>query len=110
MITFDIIVVFIVLIFMLISLYKEILGAAFTFVISVVTLGFFGILTPREILSGFANEQVFVIILLLLIGDIIRRTGILESIFDSFFRTAKTMKGFMGRMMMLVAFFSAFLN
>jgi di/tricarboxylate transporter len=110
MITFDVIIVFIVLLFILISLYKEILGAAFTFVIAVVTLGFFGILTPKEILSGFANEQVFVIILLLLIGDIIRRTGILESIFDGFFRTARTMKGFMGRMMMLIAFFSAFLN
>jgi di/tricarboxylate transporter len=86
------------------------LGAAFTFVIAVVTLGFFGILTPSEILSGFANEQVFVIILLLLIGDIIRRTGILESIFDRFFRTARSMKSFLGRMMLMIAVFSAFLN
>ena len=77
MLTFDVVIVLIVLIFILISLYKEILGASFTFVIAVVALGFFGILTPREILSGFANEQIFVIILLLLIGDIIRRTGVL---------------------------------
>ncbi len=110
MITFDIILVFIVLLFILVSLYKELLGAAFTFVIAVTALGFFGILTPSEILSGFANEQVFVIILLLLIGDIVRRTGILESIFDNFFRTARTMKSFMARMMILISFFSAFLN
>jgi len=110
MITFDIIIVFIVLLFILISLYKEILGATFTFVVAVVTLGFFGILTPKEILSGFANEQIFVIILLLLIGDIIKRTGILEVIFDRLFQKANTMKGFMGRMMLLISTFSAFLN
>ncbi|MFP4449155.1 MAG: SLC13 family permease [Bacteroidales bacterium] len=108
--TVDIIIVLAVLIFIFISLYKEVLGAAFTFVIAVTALGFFGILTPKEILSGFANEQVFVIILLLLIGDIIRRTGILESLFDTFFRSAQTFKGFLSRMMMLIAFFSAFLN
>lgn len=110
MITFDIIIVFIVLVFILISLYKEILGATFTFVIAVVTLGFFGILTPKEILSGFANEQIFVIILLLLIGDIIKRTGILEAIFDRLFQKARNMKGFISRMMILIASFSAFLN
>jgi len=110
MITFDIIIVFIVLLFILISLYKEILGATFTFVVAVVTLGFFGILTPKEMLSGFANEQIFVIILLLLIGDIIKRTGILEAIFDRIFQKARTMKGFMGRMMLLISTFSAFLN
>ncbi|MGM0498248.1 MAG: SLC13 family permease [Bacteroidota bacterium] len=110
MITFDIIIVFIVLVFILISLYKEILGATFTFVVAVVTLGFFGILTPKEILSGFANEQIFVIILLLLIGDIIKRTGILEAIFDRIFQKARSMKGFMGRMMLLISTFSAFLN
>ncbi len=110
MFTFDIIVVFVVLIFILISLYKEILGASFTFVIAVVALGFFGILTPREILSGFANEQIFVIILLLLIGDIIRRTGVLEFFFDRIFQSARSVKGFMVRMMIFIATFSAFLN
>jgi len=110
MITFDIIVVFVVLLFILISLYKEILGTTFTFVVAVAALGFFGILTPKEILSGFANEQVFIIILLLLIGDIVRRTGFLENLFDGIFKKARTLKGFMGRMMLMIAGFSAFLN
>ena len=110
MLTFDSIIVFIVLLFILISLYKEILGATFTFVIAVTVLGFFGILTPKEILSGFANEQIFVIILLLLIGDVIRRTGFLESLFDKIFNSVQTVKGFKGRMMLLIAGFSAFLN
>jgi len=110
MITFDLIVVFIVILFILISLYKEIIGATFAFVIAVVTLGFFGILTPREILNGFANEQLAVILLLLLLGDIIRQTAIVEFLFDRFFKSAKSYRGFLSRMTLITAGFSAFLN
>ena len=110
MITFDLIVVFVVILFILIALYKEIMGATFTFVIAVVTLGFFGILTPREILSGFANEQIAVILLLLLLGDIIRQTAVVEVLFDKIFKSAKSYRGFLSRMTLIIAGFSAFLN
>ncbi|MEA2106002.1 MAG: SLC13 family permease [Bacteroidota bacterium] len=110
MITFELIVVFIVILFILFSLYQELLGATFTFVIAVVTLGFFGILTPREILSGFANEQIAVIILLLLLGDIIRQTGVVEVLFDKIFKSAKSYRGFLSRMTLIISGFSAFLN
>ncbi|RUT73044.1 SLC13 family permease [Ancylomarina longa] len=110
MLTFDAIVVLIVLVFILISFYKEWIGPAFTFLIGVVVLGIFGILTPKEILSGFANDQVVVILMLLLIGDIIRDLGIVESILDRVFQRTKTYRQFMARMMVLVGAFSAFLN
>ena len=110
MITFDLIVVFIVILFILISLYKEIIGATFAFVIAVVTLGFFGILTPREILNGFANEQLAVILLLLLLGDIIRQTAVVELLFDKIFKSAKSYRGFLSRMTLIISGFSAFLN
>lgn len=110
MITFDLVVVFIVILFILISLYKELIGATFAFVIAVVTLGFFGILTPREILNGFANEQLAVILLLLLLGDIIRQTAIIEVVFDKIFKSAKSYRGFLSRMMLIISAFSAFLN
>ncbi|MCG8410412.1 MAG: SLC13 family permease [Bacteroidales bacterium] len=108
--TFDLIVVFSVIIFILVSLYREILGAVFTFVIAVVTLGFFGILTPNEILSGFANEQIAVIILLLLLGDIIKQTAVVELLFDRIFRSARSYRGFLSRMTIIISTFSAFLN
>jgi di/tricarboxylate transporter len=110
MITFDLVVVLVVILFILISLYKELIGATFTFVIAVVVLGFFGILTPREILSGFANEQIAVIILLLLVGDIIRQTAVVEILFDKIFKSAKSYRGFLSRMTLLISGFSAFLN
>lgn len=110
MLSLDAIIVLIVLIFILISFYKEWIGPAFTFLIGVVVLGICGILTPSEILSGFANDQVVVILMLLLIGDIIRDLGIVETLFDKVFQRAKGYNEFMARMMFLVGGFSAFLN
>ncbi|MCD6201362.1 MAG: SLC13 family permease [Bacteroidales bacterium] len=110
MITFDIVLVFVVLIFIVISLYTGLLEPAFTFIVGVVVLGFFRILTPGEMLSGFANEQVMIIILLLLIGEVIRKTAIAELVFDRYFRKARSYNGFMSRMVFMVSVFSAFLN
>ncbi len=110
MITFDLVLVILVVIFILISLYKELFGPALTFLIGIVVLGVFGVLTPREIISGFANEQVMVIIMLLLVSDIIRHTAIAEMMFSRAFFGVRTYKRFLGRMMILVAGFSAFLN
>ena len=110
MFNFDLILVFIVILFILVSLYWGILGPSFTFVVGISVLGIFGILTPQEILGGFANEQIAVVIMLLLIGDIIRQTALVEVIFDRIFRNAKSHKGFMNRMVILISTFSAFLN
>ncbi|MCB2219411.1 MAG: SLC13 family permease [Bacteroidetes bacterium] len=106
----DIIIVSAVIVFIIVSLYTEIVGPAFTFLIGVIVLGFFGILTPAEILSGMANEQIAVIILLLLLGDIIRKTDMIDWVFDRVFRETKAYKTFMSKMIFLVAGFSAFLN
>jgi len=106
----DIIIVSIVLLFIIVSLYTELVGPAFTFLIGIIVLGVAGILTPREILNGMGNEQVMVIILLLLLGDIIRKTDLIDGIFDKIFRNTTTYKGFMSKMIIVVAGFSAFLN
>lgn len=104
-------IVYIVIIFILLSLYNNWLGASFTFVLGILTLGLTGILTPKEILIGFANEQIIVILVLLLIGDIIKSKGILNNFFEKLvFRGAETYNRFLGRMMYVVAGFSAFLN
>lgn len=110
MVNFHLILVFVVILFIIISLYLEILGATFTFLVAVVTLGFFGVLTPHEIISGFANEQIAVIIMLLLLGDIIRRTAVIDNMFEKIFSGSKSDKGFLSRMMLAIAGFSAFLN
>lgn len=107
---FSEILVYIVLIFILVSLYWEILGPALTFIISIVILGLAGILSPSEMLDGFSNEQIFVIIILLLIGDIIRKASAIELIFDNIFNKTKTYKGFLGKLTLIFASTSAFIN
>jgi di/tricarboxylate transporter len=104
------IIVIIVLVFLIISLYKEIVGASLTFIIAVLILGVSNVLSPKEILSGFANEQIAVVLMLLLLGDIYRQTSVLDIFFDLVFKTSKTSGGFTARMMFIVAPLSAFLN
>lgn len=110
MITFDQILVFVVIAFILVSLYKEYIGPAFTFLIGVLALGFFNILTPQEILNGFANEQIAVIVLLLLLGDIIRRTSLIDSLFERVFGQNMSKRSFVLKMTTIVAAMSAFFN
>jgi len=108
--TFDQIIVLIVILFILVSLYKEYIGPAFTFLIGVLILGSFKILSPQEILNGFANEQIAVVVLLLLLGDIIRRTSLIDSLFNKIFGKNMSKRSFLLKMTSLVATMSAFFN
>ena len=110
MLTFDIILVFIAIIFILYSLYTNLFGPAFTFVLAILFLGIFNVLSPSEILYGLGNVQVAVILLLLVWGDMVRKTAVIEKIFDRLFRSARSYNGFLTRMMIIVAAFSSFLN
>ncbi len=107
---FDQIIVIATLVFLVIALYKEFIGPALAFMIVVIVLGVSQVLTPSEILAGFANEQIAVIIMLLLLGDVYRQTSVLDIFFDWIFKSAKSEKGFMARMMLVVAPLSGFLN
>lgn len=106
----DTIIVVVVLLFIVVSLYRNIVGPGFTFTIGVLVLGLSGILTPNEILLGFANPQIAIILLLLIIGDMIRKTSLVAILFDRMFRKSRSYKGFIWRMGVLVGGFSAFLN
>jgi di/tricarboxylate transporter len=110
MITFDLILVFIVLLFILFSLYRNLLGISFTFLIGIVFLGIFGVLTPSEIISGFGNEQVAVVILMMLFSEVIKKTDIIEFIFNRLFHRTGTYRGFISRMVLTVSGLSMFMN
>ncbi len=102
--------VFISLVFIIVSLYKEWIGPAFTFLIAILFLGFTGVLTPNEILVGFANEQIAVVVLLLLLGDIVRRTSILDAFFERVLKNNISQRHFIFRMLCVTAPLSAFFN
>ncbi len=107
---YDIFIVLGVILFIIISLYKNLVGPALTFFIANVILGVTGILTPKDILSGFSNENVVVIIMLLLMGDIIRKMNLVDTLFARIFKYAKNYKVFLVQMMLFVSVFSTFLN
>ena len=106
----DQIIVISVILGIAVSLYTAYLKAPVAFLLGVIVLSLTGILTPKEILIGFSNEQIAVILLLLILGDVIQKTGILNSLFEGLFRKAKSYKGFLWRMMLYVSASSAFLN
>ena len=108
--SFDQVVVAVVILFLIVSLYRNLLGPGFSFMIAIAVLGIFGILTPKEMLHGFANEQLAVIIILLLVGEIIRKSTLLDSFFNSFFQNTRTYKKFIFKMIFPVAGLSAIIN
>ena len=103
-------IVALVILFLVVSLYLNKIGSGLTFVIAIAILGTTGILTPKEMIAGFANEQIAVILMLMLLGETVRKSGILDAMFERIFSKTTTYKGFLTKLMILVSAFSAFLN
>lgn len=61
-------------------------------------------------LDGFANEQIAVIILLLLIGEVIRKSSLIDNLFNRFFKKTYTYKGFLLKLLFPVAGLSSMIN
>ena len=102
------VILVVVLLFLLI--YKEYLKASVSFLLAVLLFSITGILTPAEILSGFSNESIASILMLILITTGLRKNFQLESLFDAVFKKAKTYRGFLFRMMSQVAILSSIIN
>jgi di/tricarboxylate transporter len=102
-------IVFVVIILLVISLYKEWVNPALSFFGAVIILLLSGVLSPDEALKGLANQQVAIIFLLMLI------TAGVRSIFGGeffmrLFNDSLSPKAFMLRLMVSVSALSAFLN
>jgi di/tricarboxylate transporter len=103
-------IVLLVLAGVLISLYFEIIGAAFTFVLAVVFLGLTKVLTTAEILQGFSNEPMLLVIMLLLVGEVIRKTGAISGFFESMMNRAKSTRGFIFKVIAPMSALSSMIN
>jgi di/tricarboxylate transporter len=91
-------------------LYKEIFSTAVNFLFAVAALIIGGILSTKQILNSFANEQVAVIIMLLVLGKFLKRSPVIEQAFQYLFLTSKSQKWFTAKMMAFVSAFSGFMN
>lgn len=104
------ILVGVVILFLIVTLYWGVIKPVLAFTIAIVALVVFGIISPKEAIHGFANEQLAVIILLLAISKVIHNTGVLDLLFRGWFNRKNSPRSFMAKMIVTVAGSSAFLN
>lgn len=100
----------IIVLMMVVALYNEWLKPIAIFGITTGMLLMGNVISTHELLAGFANEQVAVIILLIIISSIIQRAGLLELGLNWMFRGANEYKRFSGRLLSFVGISSGFLN
>ncbi len=92
------------------SIYMEWLKPAISFLLAVLIFTITGILGTQEVLAGFSNPSIIVIILLVIITAGLRKNFRMELLFDAVFKKSKTYRNFLIRMMTQVALLSAFIN
>jgi di/tricarboxylate transporter len=95
---------------MIFLLYKEIIKPVLVFVLAIIILLASGVISTQEALSGFSNEQIAVIFLLLLVSDLIKRSGALDMYVFRLFRSNLGYRHFLLRMGTVVSGVSAFVN
>lgn len=72
-----------------------------------------GILSPKELLEGFANKGMITVAMLFLVSEGVRRSGMLEALLKQLLphnKTGNSVRRVQIRMLPTVAFISAFLN
>ncbi len=110
MLTTPVILLLATIVFLLSALYLGWFKPTVSFFIAILVFIFGGILTPSEALNGFANEQLAVIVLLLIISDIFKKSSVVNVLFHRLFGRSENVSSFKLGMMTVVASFSAFFN
>jgi di/tricarboxylate transporter len=101
--------VILIVVFLVLSLYREWFNPALTFFIATVALLLGKVITPSEILLGLSNQQIIIIFLLMLVTAGIRAIFGSEA-FSRLFNPRLSPKVFLLRMMVTVSSMSSVLN
>jgi len=91
-------------------LYSRRLSTPVVFIASAAVLAISGVITPTQAIAGFANDAIAVMLMLIILSQIMRKTGFLEWIFESKLKVSGRYRGFLGQMMPFVAGSSSFMN
>ena len=75
-------IVFSIIIFLISSLFFEWLKPSMAFFLVILVLTLLNVISPEEALQGFANEQLAVIVLLLVLSAIFKKSTAIYSIFS----------------------------
>ncbi len=94
----------------IVFLYKEIYNTSIVFLSAVGLLVAPGVVKTEEVLKSFADEQVASIIMLLAIGQFLKRSPVIEELFQKLFLKTKGYLNFTIKMTGFVSLFSGFMN
>ncbi len=94
----------------LVLMIREVAAPDMVLMAAVIGLGLAGILTPREVFSGFANPVVAVVGALFILSAAMRETGALDMTTGRLLAGARDVPGGLVRISVPVAVLSAFLN
>ena len=103
--------------FLFVVLYRELVRPSLGFMLVVLVFLVTGILTPKEALSGFSNESIASVLLLIQLTAGLRKNFNIEYFIDRMFRLGRRngnsrmgYQSFMARMLMQVAVLSSIVN
>ncbi len=102
--------VIVVILLTIFFLYKEIYNTSITFLSAVGFLILPGVISTNDVLTSFANEQVAIIVMLLIIGQFLKRSPVIENLFQRLFLKTKGYLKFTFKMSAYVSLFSGFMN
>jgi len=94
----------------LVLMIREVAAPDMVLMAAVIALGLAGVLTPREVFSGFANPVVAVVGALFMVSAAMRETGALDMTTGRMLAGARDVPGGLVRIATPVAVLSAFLN
>lgn len=104
------VVVLMTIIGMMMALFKDWAKPVLIFLAANILFLMTGITSSADMLAGLANEQLLSVLLLLVISDVLRKSGLLDIVFKSLFPQRLTYQGFLLRKSVVVTFISGFVN
>jgi di/tricarboxylate transporter len=103
-------IVIAVILGLMVVLYKDYMRPVVAFLLANIILLISDINKSSDVLAGFANEQLMVVLLLLVVSDVIQKTNMIEYVFSKFFRNGLSLGSFLARMVPGVTAFSGLIN
>ncbi|MEQ1558091.1 MAG: SLC13 family permease [Methyloglobulus sp.] len=104
------IVVLVTILAMMLALFKDWAKPVLIFLAANILFLMFGINSSGDMLAGLANEQLLCVLLLLVISDVLRKSGLLDVVFKSLFPSHVSYQNFLLRKAVVVTFISGFVN
>lgn len=99
-----------VILSMMTALFKNIAKPVLIFLAANIIFLLTGVTNSTDMLSGLANEQLISVLLLLVISDVLRKSGLLDVAFKPLFPSHISYRSFLLRKSAVVTFISGFVN